>query len=78
MIRPIFEGIKFGDSIDLIAVNFGARQNAEFVSGPDECNRNHEGAGELEGASHSCTQTRGRGIRARPHVSGREDMRIKL
>lgn len=51
MSRPVFKGIVFGEGLDLIVVEFGARQDAEFVAGAEERDRDHEGAGELEGVA---------------------------
>lgn len=49
MSRPVFEGIEFGDGLDLAVIEFVARENAEFVSGSEERDRDHQGPGELEG-----------------------------
>ena len=48
MSRPVFEGIEFGDGLDLAVIEFVARKNAELVSGPEERDRHHEGAGKCE------------------------------
>ncbi|EKF61554.1 hypothetical protein QWE_00080 [Agrobacterium albertimagni AOL15] len=46
--RPVFEGIKFGDRLDLVVIKLVARQDAELVSGPEKRDRNHQGADECE------------------------------
>lgn len=51
MSRPLFKGIVFGEGLDLIIVEFDARQDAECVAGAEERDRDHEGAGELEGVA---------------------------
>lgn len=51
MSRPVFKGIVFGEGLDLIVFEFGARQDADCVAGAEERDRDHEGAGELEGVA---------------------------
>lgn len=47
MSRP---GMEFMHDLQIVfVIEFVARQNAELVAGPEQCDRNHEGAGELEG-----------------------------
>lgn len=53
MSRPVFEGIEFGDGLDLAVIEFVARENAELVSGPEERDRDHQGAGERESVALS-------------------------
>ncbi len=53
MSRPVFEGIEFGDGLDLAVIEFVARENAEHVSGPEERDRDHQGAGECESVALS-------------------------
>ena len=48
MSRPVFEGIEFGDGLDLAIIELVARKNAELVAGPEERDRDHEGAGKCE------------------------------
>jgi len=49
MSRPEVKGIVFDKRLDLVVFEFGAREDAEFTAGPEERDRNHEGAGKLEG-----------------------------
>lgn len=60
MSRPVFEGIEFGDGLDLAVIEFVDRKNAKLVSGPEECDRDHQGAGKLEGVV--CASVRSLGI----------------
>jgi hypothetical protein len=53
MSGPVFEGIEFGDGLDLAVSEFVARENAELVSGPEGRDRHHEGAGERESVALS-------------------------
>lgn len=53
MSRPIFEGVEFGDSLDLVAVQFVARKNTELVAGSEERDRDHQGPSECESVSLS-------------------------
>ena len=53
MSRPVFERIEFGDGLDLAVNEFVARKDAELVSGPEQRDRNHEGAGERESVALS-------------------------
>ena len=53
MSRPVFEWIEFGDGLDLAVSEFVAWKNAELVSGPEERDRHHEGAGERESVALS-------------------------
>ena len=48
MSRPVFEGIEFGDGLDLAVIEFVARENAKLVSGPEERDRDHQSAGKCE------------------------------
>jgi len=48
--RPALVGTEFVDQLDVIVViEFGARQDAVFVAGFEQGDRNHQRAGELEG-----------------------------
>lgn len=53
MSRPVFEGIEFGDGLDLAVNEFVARKNAELVSRPEERDRDHQGPGERESVALS-------------------------
>lgn len=53
MSRPVFEWIEFGDGLDLAVIEFVGRKDAELVSGPEQRDRNHEGAGERESVALS-------------------------
>jgi hypothetical protein len=53
MSRPVFEGVEFSDSLDLVAIEFVARQNAELVPGPEQRDWNHQGSGERESVTLS-------------------------
>ncbi|MCM2436001.1 hypothetical protein HGO39_25240 [Agrobacterium rosae] len=48
MSRPVLERIVFGEGLDLVVFQIGARHDAELVAGPEERDRDHQGAGELE------------------------------
>ncbi|CUX68539.1 hypothetical protein AGR4C_pc30023 [Agrobacterium tumefaciens str. Kerr 14] len=48
MSRPVLERIVFGEGLDLVVFQIGARHDAEFVARPEERDRDHQGAGELE------------------------------
>lgn len=48
--RPTIVRIVFMDDIERVAiVDFIARQDAVFAAGLEECDRDHQGAGEFEG-----------------------------
>ncbi|NSZ19733.1 hypothetical protein K4831_22310 (plasmid) [Agrobacterium vitis] len=49
MSRPVGERIELRDGLDLAVIEFVARKDAELVAGPEKRDRDHKGAGKLEG-----------------------------
>ncbi|WP_155737429.1 hypothetical protein [Agrobacterium tumefaciens] len=49
----------------VLFIEFVARKNTELVAGPEECDRNHEGAGKLEGVG---LRKRKIGVHVRLHL----------
>ena len=49
MSRPVREAIELRDGLDLAVIEFVARKNAELAARPEKRDRDHKGAGKLEG-----------------------------
>lgn len=48
MSRHIFKGIVFSEGLDVVAFEFGTRQDAEFAARAEKRDRDHQGARELK------------------------------